>query len=215
MDPLLSARAEIRDVNAQGELSKIYLIVDESPLSRFTPRFESEPAMSTAEIIAMLGGNVIESFGVDEFDFRNALFLTTDLFTQFTLMKNIEDSLKKNLGLDLLSIRSSFISNILEDKLLAAADGNSQDNFANYLDNTTLFLGKYFTDDIFLQGLIQFDLYNNTGYSESLNMNIDSEFSFEWELPFANIELSLFPDFIDPVQGLNRTSVGLSWHLSY
>jgi len=214
VDPLLSTRAEIRDVNADGELTRIYLIVDESPLSQFAPRFESEPALSTVEILSILGGNFMESIGSgSNFDYRDALLTVGDLFTQFTILKGIEDTLKSTLGLDLLSIRSSFLTNIVEDKFISFSGGSNITNFAKYLDNTTLFLGKYFTDDIFIQGLFQFDLYNNSGYSEGLN--IDSEVKLEWEGPVANLELSFFPDFIDPVQGLNKTSVGLSWRFSY
>ncbi len=213
MDPLLSARAEIRDVNAAGELVKIFLIVDKSPLSSFVPRFESDPAMSTNEIISLLGGNILDTIGASDGDLGETAAFVTDLATQYAL-KGIENELKKTLGLDLLSIRTSFIGNIIEDKLQTSIV-NPDDNFAKYLDNTTLFLGKYFTDDIFLQGLFQFDLYNDTGYSDGLNLNLDSEIKLEWEGPVANIEFSLFPDFVDPAAGLKKTSVGLSWHFSY
>ena len=35
IDPLLSARAVIREVSSNSEMTKIYLIVDEAPLSKF------------------------------------------------------------------------------------------------------------------------------------------------------------------------------------
>jgi hypothetical protein len=207
-------KAEIRDVNSAGELTRIYLIADESPLSKFAPRFESDPALSTAEIISILGGNFMDSLSTSgSFDLTDAVLTSVDLFTQLWVLQGIEDSLKNTTGLDLLSIRSSFLTNIVEDKFVNLSGNTGISNFAKYLDNTTLFLGKYFTDDIFLQGLFQFDLYNNSGYSEGLN--IDSEVKLEWESPVANIELSIFPDFYDPVKGLSRTSVGLSWRFSY
>ena len=216
MDPLLNTRAEIRDINTEGEMTKIFLIIDESPLSSFTPRFESEPSMSTAEIIAILGGNIFDSFGnQDSSVLQEAILLGTDLFTQFALMKGIEDNLKTTLGLDLLSIRSSFLSNFVENTFFTNSDSSAQDNFAKYLDNTTLFLGKYFTNDIFLQGMFQFDLYSDTGYSENPQLNFDSELKLEWEAPVANVELNFYPDFQDPIAGLNKTSVGLSWRFSY
>ncbi len=215
LDPLLSTRAEIRDINSEGEMSKIYLIVDQSPLSAFSPRFESEPSMSTAEIMAILGGNILDTFESGDSSIRNAVLLGTDLFTQFAVLKGIEENLKNTLGLDLLSIRSSFLSNLLANTLLSNSDDLNGDNFSKYLDNTTLFLGKYFTDDIFLQGMFQFDLYNDTGYSENPELNFDSEIKLEWESPIADVELSFYPDFQDPVAGLNRTSVGLSWRFSY
>ena len=214
-DPLLSTRAEIRDINSKGEMTKIFLIVDESPLSAFTPRFESEPSMSTAEIISILGGNIFDSLTETDQTLTNAVLLGTDLLTQFAIMKGVEDNLKRTFGLDLLSIRSSFLSNLLESTLFTSSDETSQDNFVKYLDNTTLFLGKYFTNDIFLQGMFQFDLYGDTGYSETPELNFDSELKLEWESPVANVELSFYPDFQDPVAGLNKTSLGLSWRFSY
>ncbi|HAK45824.1 MAG TPA: hypothetical protein DCO79_07895 [Spirochaeta sp.] len=215
MDPLLSTRAEIRDINSEGEMTKIYLIVDPSPLSSFTPRFESEPPMSTAEIISIIGGNIFDTFDSDNFILQDAALVATDVLAQFAIMRNIEDGLKSTLGLDLLSIRSSFFSNFLENTLFSSSGEGNTGNFTDYLDNTTLFLGKYFSDDIFLQGMFQFDLYNDTGYSEDLNMNIDSEIKLEWEGPVANVELNFYPDFQNPIEGLNKTSLGLSWRFSY
>ena len=214
-DPLFSTRAEIRDINSEGEMSKIYLIVDRSPLSSFIPRFESEPSMSTAEILSLLGGNILDTFESGTTTVENTLLLGADLATQFFVMKGIEDNLKKTLGIDLLSIRSSFLSNFLENNLFSFSEETTQINLANYLDNTTLFLGKYFTDDIFLQGMFQFDLYNDTGYSENPELNFDSEIKLEWESPVANVELNFYPDFVDPLEGLNNTSLGLSWRFSY
>ena len=211
IDPLLSARAEIRDINAEGEMTKIYLIIDPSPLSSFTPRFESDPPLSTAEIIAIIGGNIFDSFT----SITDAGLQAVDVLTQLTIMQSIEDGLKSTLGLDLLSIRSSFLSNFLENIGPASSGRENNINFAEYLDNTTLYLGKYFSDDIFLQGMFQFDLYNDTGYSEDLNINVDSEIKLEWEGPVANVELNFYPDFYDPIEGLNKTSLGLSWRFSY
>ena len=213
-DPLFSTRAEIRDINSSGELTKIFLIVDESPLSQFAPRFESEPTLSTAEIISILGGNIFGSLvSGGSLNPSDALLTSVDLLTELTLLQGIESSLKKTLNLDLLSIRSSFLTNIVEDKFISLTGNSGLSSFVKYLDNTTLFLGKYVTDDIFLQGLFQFDLYNDSGYSEGLNL--DSEVKLEWESPVANIEFSLFPDFTDPVGGLSKSSVGLSWRFSY
>ncbi|MDC7225904.1 MAG: translocation/assembly module TamB domain-containing protein [Spirochaetales bacterium] len=217
IDPLLNTIAEIRDISSEGEMTKIYLIVDPSPLSSFVPRFESEPSLSTSEIISIVGGNIFDSFNNDDSLalYEEAGLLAADIFTQFTLMQSIEDGLKSSLGLDLLSIRTSFLSNFLEGAVLSSSDDSSDINFGDYFDNTTLYLGKYFSDDIFLQGMIQFDLYNDTGYSEDLDMNIDSEITLEWEGPVANVELNFYPDFQDPVEGLSKTSLGLSWRFSY
>lgn len=214
IDPFLSTKAEIRDVNSEGELTRIYLIVDRSPLSNFAPRFESEPTLSTAEILSIIGGNFTDSLSSSgAFDAADALLTGLDLFTEFTIFNSIEDGLKSITGLDLLSIRSSFLSNILDDKIINVSGTSGLASFVKYLDNTTLYLGKYVTDDIFIQGLFQFDLYNNSGYSDGLHL--DSEIKLEWESPIANIELNFYPDFYDPVEGLNKTSVGLSWRFSY
>ncbi|MDR2783869.1 MAG: translocation/assembly module TamB, partial [Treponema sp.] len=56
-DPYISARAEIRD-RADNEPVTISLIIDESPLSSFTTRLESNPALSQVEIFSLLGQNM-------------------------------------------------------------------------------------------------------------------------------------------------------------
>ncbi|MDC7125745.1 MAG: translocation/assembly module TamB domain-containing protein, partial [Spirochaetales bacterium] len=213
IDPLLNIEAEIREINNLGDLTKIILSVNNSPLSSFKPQFSSDPPMSTNEILSILGGNI---FGDDleDVNFDNVLYLGADLFSQFVVVRRLETQLREFLRLDLLSIRSSLLSNLLEYNVFER--DTMQDNiFTKYLDNTTLFLGKYLTDNIFLQGIFQFDLYNDKGYSDNLKLNLDSEISLEWESPIANFEFSIYPDFEDPVEGMKKTSLSLSWQFSY
>ena len=56
----------------------------------------------------------------------SAAMLTADLLAQFTLLRSIEDGLKTWIGLDLLSIRSSFFSNLLENTVFGGSNDNSQ-----------------------------------------------------------------------------------------
>ena len=57
-DPVLSARAELREITDEGEDVTIYLVLEERPISQFSPRFESKPLLSNAEIFRMLGASI-------------------------------------------------------------------------------------------------------------------------------------------------------------
>lgn len=222
LDPLFSARAVLREVSSDGELIKIFLIAEEAPITEFSPRFESVPAKTDAEIIAMLGGNFVEFLsGSGNVDLTSALLLTSDIIGQ-SLLKNFETDIKNVLGLDMFSLRTQLISNVLRDRLVSdqSAAVSPGDQIARYLDNTTLFAGKYFGNTVYAQAMMQMDLYNeNLDLPGSVldfgDFKIDTEISLEWDTPVAAVKVSFYPDFFDPLEGLKDTSLGLSWRFSY
>ncbi len=44
---------------------------------------------------------------------------------------------------------------------------------------------------------------------------IDSEIRLEWRTPLFLLELSLLPDFTNPLYSITTTSIGISWDLNY
>ena len=58
-DPRISARAEVREWDPNsGEEVKVYLDAD-STLSKFSPRFSSDPARTSDTLLAMLGAPIL------------------------------------------------------------------------------------------------------------------------------------------------------------
>jgi len=217
-DPILNARAVIREVDENGELVRIYLVADNMSLLNFNPRFESEPFKSNQDIMALLGGNLFDSQDNNEL-LNNAIMLTSDVVSQFGFFQNLQDSVMKNLRLDMFSLRSQIVPNLIRDKFLPDEQRQYMNDasLAKYLDNTTLFIGKYFGNNFFLQGIIQMDYYGSS--IDNLyfypKFNIDTEVTLEWKSPVALIELSLYPDFLDPSDPLITSSLSLSWSFSY
>ena len=217
-DPVLNTRAVLREVDDQGELVRIYLVAENMRFSQFNPRFESDPYRLETEILAMLGANLFESGGNENL-LGDAILLTSDVVSQFGFVQGLQDSLREILNLDLFSLRTQIVPNLLMDRFFANSNETAlgAGNLSRYLDNTTLFLGKYFGNDFFLQAMIQMDYYGNQ-YDEYYPVpvfNIDTEIALEWKSPLALIQLSLYPQFFREDEPWLTSSLGLSWSFSY
>ncbi len=219
VDPHISVRAETRDVSDAGEEVRIYLVIDNQPFSQFKPRFESTPPMSQTEIYAALGQNLREDMGGDFYGLSSALLITSDIFSQFGVVRSLEQRVRDLLNLDLFSIRTHILQNVLSERLIPADSGLVPGNpsASRYLDNTTLFLGKYFGNDIFLEAMVRLRvneaLLSNTNAGDDLY--VDSEIRLEWKTPLFLLELSLLPDISDPLSSIQRAKLGLSWDIWY
>ncbi len=217
-DPRLSVEAVLREMDEKGEPIKIFLGVNNQPLSRFEPRFSSEPAMSDAEIIAILGAALPTRIGQEAIDLTAGLALTGSLVTQLGIVGSFESKVKEVLNVDLFSVRTQMIQNLILDRVGGAFTNEEYvgGDFSRYLDNTTIFLGKYFGNDLFIQGTLQ--IQANQVSEQIVNQNdlfIDSEISLEWKTPLFLLELAVRPDFQSPLDSINNTSLGLSWGFSY
>lgn len=211
-DPRLAARAELREATSEGT-AKINLIVDESRLSEFSPRFESDPPMSDAEIAALLGGSLFsDNQGGNELS--SALFLTSDIIGQFGFMRSFERTLRNALNLDLFSIRTHLFENVVRGIMNDPLD-NSMLSLGKYLDNTTLFLGKYIGSDLFLEMLIQLRTSQlGTGPGAFSGLQVDSEFSLEWKTPFFLLEWEFLPRHPENLF-ITDNKLSFSWKFSF
>ncbi|MDR1211295.1 MAG: translocation/assembly module TamB [Spirochaetaceae bacterium] len=212
-DPLLSARAEIRDRSDEGPVT-IAMIIENAPLSSFTPRFESNPPLSQMEIISLLGQNLTGTAG-DENSGREILISTTDLFVQSRVIRRFERGVRNFLNLDMFSIRTRLLQNAvmritgLEEQ---PEDGRSQ--FGNYFDNTTISFGKYIGADMFLQTMLSVRYDPVKANSSTGGLKIEPDISIEWRGPLFNIQWNLVPQhpenlFVDDL------SFTLNWKWSF
>jgi hypothetical protein len=218
-NPLIELRARLREIDTTGRPVTIFFIVENEPLKTFTPRFESQPVLGTAEIMQLLGAQLFSQFSGERGDLTSALLLTGDVFSQFGIIRSFEQQMKEALGLDLFSIRTQMIQNVIVDRVLdqPLTEGTAGLSPAErYLDNTTLFLGKYLGNDLFLEGMVQ--LRRNPIIENDFNeggLNVHMEIGFEWQTPLFLLNFSVNPDFGDPVQSIYNTSLGFSWDYSY
>lgn len=226
VDPRISATARIKDFDKNGNKVDIYLSLDKASLENLSPSFSSIPAKTLAEISDILGGNILPSVSSGTTDISSALAvatLATDVIQQVGLISidpisELEKSVRNALNFDLFSIRTQVIQNILLDTIPGEVQSSFISNpIARYLDNTTVFLGKYITDDMFLQAIIQLTVNDDytTGLFITDDIGLDLELSYEWENPLYYLTISMQPEsfaFSDIVQSL---SIGVSWNLTF
>ncbi|MBN2442243.1 MAG: translocation/assembly module TamB domain-containing protein [Spirochaetales bacterium] len=199
-DPTVSVRAEIRETD-NNELVKIYLIAENNRLSEFSPRFESIPLMTEYDIFRLLGKSLEERFQQDQDLGLSFVLLSSEVLTEALIFRNIEQTIRDVFNLDLFSIRTHIIENILIDKVLGEVGDPAQSNpnsLGSYLDNTTITIGQYIGDDLFVSGLVRLtevDYYTPESLFGSGFFGIEPEleFSLEWPTPFFNLEWTFNP----------------------
>jgi translocation and assembly module TamB len=218
-DPLLTVNAEIKEIDNSGSPVTISLIVDNEPLSSFTPRFESQPALSTVEIANILGANLYTQFSGTQTDLTSALLVTGDIFSQFSVVRSFEKQVKDVFNLDLFSLRTQMIQNVILERVLnrdITQNPDTEGTVGRYLDNTTLFLGKYLGNDLFFEALLQIQQEPITvGDFQQDELNFTMEVGLEWKTPLFMLNFSISPDFVNPLNSIQNTSLGLSWDYSY
>ncbi|MCF7939672.1 MAG: translocation/assembly module TamB, partial [Spirochaetales bacterium] len=218
IDPTISARAQLREFTPEGAVD-IYLIANEERFSRFSPRFTSDPPLPDSQIIALLGKGLFGGQEEAALNISTALALTSNFLGQFSIVRSFENSVREVLGLDQFSFRTQLLGAVISEQI-APGPTNELGEYANpytrYLDNTSLFLGKYLGEDIFLQMLIRFQSLNEeavTGYAYD-DFRVDAEINLEWETPFVLLTWSLEPEHPEDLF-LSDTSIELSWSFSY
>jgi hypothetical protein len=148
--------------------------------------------------------------------------LATDVIQQVGLIEldpiqELEVSIRNTLNLDLFSIRTMVFQNILLDTIPGEyANSFTRNPIARYLDNTTLLMGKYIRDDMFIQAIIQLSILEEAGigFFFTNDLGLDIELSYEWDTPLYNLSLALQPESFSVNQLLNSLSLGVSWSFS-
>jgi hypothetical protein len=206
-DPWIYALAEIRERDLNNEEIKIFLEAN-NKLSLFSPRFYSEPSRPDVEILNLIGGTILNRFEQTDFG-TAAVMLTSDIIGQFGILTPFERAVREVLNLDLFTVRTQFLQNVLIGKIRGE---NLVENSFNPLDNTTLTLGKYLGTDLFLEALVRFQ--NVDDLTSSSNIRTEGELNLEWVTPFFLLEWTFTPTHPENLF-LSDNSIGLSWKYSY
>ena len=201
LDPLINLRARLRDFDSDGKQVDIYLNLMDSKLDNLNPTFESSPAKNLNEIMQILGQAILPSSAYGKSSLTSvASLLTTsvDIMSRVGLIKGngngLNQSIKDSLGLDIFSMHSNIVSNILTDTIALSGLGSSASNFspmARYLNGTSIYLGKYLLPEVYMQALFHLTAEENPGEGRhtfiSDDLVLDSEFSIEWENPLCTV----------------------------
>ncbi|NBF41833.1 MAG: hypothetical protein GVY14_15595 [Spirochaetes bacterium] len=216
-DPRLAVRAEIREISAQGPV-RVFLIVDEERLSSFTPRFESSPPLTDTELIALLGGNLLNQEGQDDLDFSQAVLLTSDLVTQFGVINRFERSVRDALGLDLFSVRTQLFQNLVLGSIPQPEYplDNTSPSLGQYFENTAVFLGKYLGPELFMELL--FSMRSRSPFEPVPEgegpVEFEAELGLEWQTPLFLLQWRFFPSNPETLF-VTDNQIEFSWEFSY
>ncbi|MCL2410105.1 MAG: translocation/assembly module TamB [Treponema sp.] len=227
-DPHFSARAEIRDRAEAGPVT-ISMIVENQPLLSFVPRFESNPGITQLELYSILGHNMMNVQGDDQADMRfligstaeilTQVIATSDAFTQLVFMRQFERQVRNWLGLDMFTVRSRFFQNAVVTGATGGFGTSFDDEMnrghrvGNFFDNTTVFIGRYIGQDIFVHGMFRMRYDENNIYFGGLRFEPD--IGIELQSPFGvNIRWSFFP-YHPENWWVSDNSITLSWSRSF
>ncbi|MDR1507557.1 MAG: translocation/assembly module TamB domain-containing protein [Treponema sp.] len=185
MDPRISARAEIRERNDEGPVI-ISMIIDNAPLSSFTPRFESNPTLSQLDIYSLLGQIPAEGQS-SEVVFRTL----TEFLTQFTVIRGVERRIRNILGLDMFTVRIQVLQNALLQVMNNDPEEQKRNAIGNYLDNTAVYMGKYIGSDLFIQAQIalRYDQYQ----AENGGLRFEPDIGLDLRTPLVDIQWNMTP----------------------
>ncbi|WP_156888334.1 translocation/assembly module TamB domain-containing protein [Spirochaeta cellobiosiphila] len=220
-DPQLEVRAETREKDNNGDSYTITLIHSGSLLN-FKPRFESNPPKTEAQLMALMGLPTISENGdlitsnddVSVLNEISASEVGADLVGDTVgifLIRPFEAKIQDFLRLDLFTLRSEVLKKaILErDEITSVSD---------VLDNTRVFFGKYLSDDIFLETILNFrSLDDSKTYLEASDtIGVDLEFGLTFDTPLFQIGWNLAPEEEDRENlYLKDTVFSLEWRKSF
>ncbi|GHT48025.1 hypothetical protein FACS1894102_0070 [Spirochaetia bacterium] len=206
-DPHITARAETRDMTNNDPVT-ISMIVNDQSLTNFSPTFESTPPLSQMEIFSLMGAKFMDTAGSDS-ALTPLLRSTTDMLAQFYVVRQFENSVRNLTGLDMFSFRTQAIQNAVF--ALAGGLGKSSSNsadiptskddlnanestdlrFGNYIDNTTIYIGKYIGTGLFAQ--IMVSARYNENQKEFSGISIEPDFTIEFQPPGFNVRWDFMP----------------------
>lgn len=212
-DPTITVRAETREKDEDGQSVRIILSALNQHFSDFTPMFTSTPAKSEQEIMEILALSFTEN--LDNFNdaIPTLLAMGGEMVVQMTLFRQIENGLRDFFNFDIMSMRTNILKNAMTG--LIEDSNNYSMNFGNFIDNTSVYIGKYIGNSLYADFLGHFDYNENKVTSEfSEGLSFKPEIGFEVLSPFANIRWSMIPDTDSLVESLvGDTSISLSWKL--
>jgi len=219
-DPRVTVLAELRDRSDTGPVL-ITLRADNAPITSFQPSLSSDPAMTEGQIAALLGQNLLGLESGEDLDIRRAAISGAEFIPRFNVTKAFESRVREALGLDIFYLRTQLIQRWLidiSDPSVAAGDAGTEagarsDPLASYLDETSLYAGKYLGESIFVHGSARLS-ENDDPLVPSSVLRLDLELGAEFDTPFGLLQWTVNPSSPESLY-IKDQSISLSWKLSY
>jgi len=220
VNPEISFRAELRERDADGSPIKIILSADKQKLKNLNPRLTSEPNRSEDELRNLLGSALfsIGDLGTETFTASELLGQVAaggiDFLIQNSLFRQLENRLREFFHFDIFSFRTPFFQQALL-QVFKNETGNIDPS--NFLDNTTVYIGKYIGTDLYLDAMFRLVYAQGSSLDGTRGrLVLQPEIGLELPSPFATIRWSIAPD-ITSVKNLwvPNASISLSWKFSF
>ena len=223
-NPVLNLRARLRDFDADGNSVDIYLVLRDSTLDNISPSFESSPSKPLSEIMQILGQSILPTSIYGDISVSSMVSLVSasvDILSRIGIISSerdntLEQSIRSSLSLDTFSLHTNIIENLLLDTVSYASSNidTALSPMARYLDGTTLYLGKYISPELYLEGMIHLDAENNMTENRHTfladDLNLDIEISLEWDNPLAVFTIFTRPQNITFYDILDSYGFGFS-----
>ncbi len=213
-NPIITLNAETREKSDDGQTVKIIMSVENQFLMDMEPRFSSVPPKSENEIRTLLGQIVI----ADSNNAADLLFAVSDYALQSTVVRKAENKLRDLLNFDIFSLRTNVIQNTYNVSISRNYTKESI-SIGNFLDNTTVYIGKYLGSSLYVDAMLHVSLEDGRGndIASTGGVIFQPEIGMELESPFANIRFNMAPDINSLLknQFVPSTSVTLSWKYTY
>ncbi len=213
-DPSVSILAECKTRDENSEPCTITLEVENQRLSQLTPRLSASPAKSEREIMEILGAIMTANSN----NAASLALATGDYALQTVFVRRLENALRDFFKFDIFSVRTMVVQNAVKQGV--SRDSSGSDNLAgNYLDGTTVYIGKYIGESLFADGMLRLNYDKNRIDSDYTydGISFRPEVGFELAAPFAKIRWSMSPDLesILNMKLVENTALTLSWKLSF
>jgi hypothetical protein len=205
-DPRISTRAESRDQNDDGPVT-LSLVLNNQPLNGFVPRLESSPALSQSEILALLGQSV-SGQGQDTIISPPL----ADIFMQFGVVRRVERAIRDFLFLDMFSFRTQIIQNALIKAIPVQGSTQIDTRFGNYLDNSTVFIGKYIGSSMFAQAMLS--IRYDSKYVDFQGIRLEADLGLELRSPLFDVRFNFVPEHPENIF-MNDVSVSITWRKTF
>lgn len=228
-NPKISLRATLRDYTADNERVEIFLVMKDNTFDNLSPTLESSPVMELNEIMSILGQNILPQSAYGNVSFGSVASLVTegfDILSRLGIVANVSNplsslstSLKEAFGVDSFSLHSNILNNIITDSITSAtsAVSNEYSMMARFLSGTTLNLGKYITQNLYLQALVYLQTTSdNSAYTIiSDDLSLDTEISLEWSNDAFNVTFFTSPQYLSLYSFIDNFGFSISKTINF
>lgn len=226
----LSVTSRLKDFDLNGNPTDIYLTLENATMENLSPRFSSSTGLSDAEILSILGQNILPSSTYSSSGLSSLAYISSvalDVFSQVgginAASKNtFNDTTKRALGLDMFSVRQRIFYNIVADVIPDNSYRSTNEAaFTRYLNGTTIFMGKHISQDFFFHATIHFLTSEKEVKSKKLGnifiqgLQGDMEFALEWNTDIATLSLFTNPNELSFLGIMNNIGISIKRHFVF